>query len=368
MKKIYLFITTFVVAVLFNLNDVFATQTCVYGKQKDDGSWEKQITISVEDWDNYEIVNTNSDSPMLDERIALSKNTKSGIDYFYGTEKIDNKKHEEYIYLYIYPNREVYEFLDKDCPSVLNYEYRLEGSYQKNYAIYISQDDLSEETKVDVNKWYTKVDGFWDFFKSVKESESGYFVEESVKDVDIEELLDESECTTYSTGITSIRATVEQNKNKSCDNNPDFDRKYQKLSELCEAFRATSTYAESTGEALMAKSCSTACSALRDDIAEICKTNTNDSGCGSLGSKIINWIYKIIRMVRYAIPVLIILLTVLEYIKALAADSEDEMKKVTGKFARRLIVAALIFIIPFILDFLLKIFSIPGLNDPFCAN
>jgi hypothetical protein len=45
------------------------------------------------------------------------------------------------------------------------------------------------------------------------------------------------------------------------------------------------------------------------------------------------------------------------------------MKEATSKFFKRLIAAALIFIVPFILDFILKKFSIPGFSseNPFCA-
>ena len=44
----------------------------------------------------------------------------------------------------------------------------------------------------------------------------------------------------------------------------------------------------------------------------------------------------------------------LDFIKAIGADKEDEMKKAQGRFIRRVIAAALIFIIPFILEFILE--------------
>ena len=67
---------------------------------------------------------------------------------------------------------------------------------------------------------------------------------------------------------------------------------------------------------------------------------------------------------RYIVPVLLIILSVLDFIKAIAADNEDEVKKVTGKFVKRLIVAVVIFLVPLFLEFLLGIFGINTNN--FC--
>lgn len=71
---------------------------------------------------------------------------------------------------------------------------------------------------------------------------------------------------------------------------------------------------------------------------------------------------KIIRWIRYIVPILLIMLSIMNFIKAVASDSEDKMKKFSVKFVKRLIVAALIFLIPLILGFLLGIFGI-GTND-----
>ena len=52
-------------------------------------------------------------------------------------------------------------------------------------------------------------------------------------------------------------------------------------------------------------------------------------------------------------PVLVIVLGILDFIKAIGADKEDEMKKAQKNFIIRLIAAALVFIIPLILEFIL---------------
>jgi len=80
--------------------------------------------------------------------------------------------------------------------------------------------------------------------------------------------------------------------------------------------------------------------------------DTNHSGC-SISSRLVDWILKIINWLRYIVPVLLIILSILDFIKAIASDSEDEVKKVTSKFTKRLA-----------LEFLLGIFGIDTNN--FC--
>lgn len=86
----------------------------------------------------------------------------------------------------------------------------------------------------------------------------------------------------------------------------------------------------------------------------------------NVSDKLINWVANIIRWVRYLAPVLVIILGILDFIKAIASQSEDEMKKVQKRFVIRLIVAALFFLIPFILEFALKAFNLLS-EDPYCG-
>lgn len=78
----------------------------------------------------------------------------------------------------------------------------------------------------------------------------------------------------------------------------------------------------------------------------------------SLSERVVGWIFKIIKWIRYLVPILLILLSILDFIKAIASNSEDEMRKVGAKFVKRLIVAAIIFLLPLMLEFLLGIFNI----------
>jgi len=53
----------------------------------------------------------------------------------------------------------------------------------------------------------------------------------------------------------------------------------------------------------------------------------------------------------------------MDFIKAIAAQSEDEMKKAQSRFIRRLIVAALVFIVPFLIEYVLTAFKIVSDNE-----
>lgn len=82
-----------------------------------------------------------------------------------------------------------------------------------------------------------------------------------------------------------------------------------------------------------------------------------DNGDCSFSGRLLQWIGNAIRILKYIVPILIIILSILDFIKVIGASKEDEMKKMQGKFVRRLIIAALIFIIPFIIEFVLEAFG-----------
>ena len=154
-----------------------------------------------------------------------------------------------------------------------------------------------------------------------------------------------------------------------CDNNTYFNEAYNEFYQLCTRYISSMSYVDNSGSNLKSRSCMKACSDLRDTVDDMCDAKTSGY-CGSLGNKFVNWIFRIIRIIRYALPALLIILSILDFIKAIAEEDESKMKEATKRFIRRLIAVALLFIIPFILNFLLKIFNIPGLNasNPFCAN
>lgn len=73
----------------------------------------------------------------------------------------------------------------------------------------------------------------------------------------------------------------------------------------------------------------------------------------SISDKLVIWIANIVKWIKYIIPVAVMVLGILDFIKAISAGKDDEMKKAQGNFIKRLIAAALIFIIPLIIEFVL---------------
>ena len=106
------------------------------------------------------------------------------------------------------------------------------------------------------------------------------------------------------------------------------------------------------------KNCINDCFKLKDKLNNL-KKGTDlyvdysvDGECG-VSHRLIVWLINIFRWIKYILPVVVIILGILDFIKAIGADKDDEIKKAQGRFIRRLIAAALVFIIPLILEFVL---------------
>ena len=95
------------------------------------------------------------------------------------------------------------------------------------------------------------------------------------------------------------------------------------------------------------------------------------SGCGFISNELYEKLDYILDIIKIAAPLLAIGLGMLDFIKVIAAgDADKEMKTAFNRFSRRLIAAALLFIIPSVLSLILNIFlhNEPGYDEdnPFC--
>ena len=79
---------------------------------------------------------------------------------------------------------------------------------------------------------------------------------------------------------------------------------------------------------------------------------TNLGECG-FSSRLLVWVSNILRWVKYILPVIVVVFGIIDFIKAISDEKEDEMKKAQKRFVTRLIAAALVFIIPLIIEFVL---------------
>ena len=105
---------------------------------------------------------------------------------------------------------------------------------------------------------------------------------------------------------------------------------------------------------------------------EIIGLNDPDSvtyDCGFLSdvAGIISDAYFIIEMAGLA---LLIVLSVFDYVKIFLNDNSDEMKKANTNLFKRLIIAVLLFLLPALVNFSLRLFNIEGINseNPLCVK
>ncbi|MFI3307323.1 MAG: hypothetical protein R3Y21_02025 [Mycoplasmatota bacterium] len=88
--------------------------------------------------------------------------------------------------------------------------------------------------------------------------------------------------------------------------------------------------------------------------------NTDVSGC-DLISPLTDELNGIFEFIRVGLIGLLIALTLLDFFKALTSEKEDELKKAYTKLIKRVIIVAILFILPALINFILGIF-IPDLN------
>lgn len=70
----------------------------------------------------------------------------------------------------------------------------------------------------------------------------------------------------------------------------------------------------------------------------------------------------IYTLIKIAAPVLVIVLSTMEYIRAIAASNTDDVKKTHSRTIKRIIVGLIIFFLPDLLDLLFHIFGIYNIN------
>ena len=104
--------------------------------------------------------------------------------------------------------------------------------------------------------------------------------------------------------------------------------------------------------------CLQSCINLEDRIYEYNKKfNIDDQKECGFSARLITWILNIIKWIKYIIPVAVIILGSLDFMKATSSDKDDDVKKAQANFVKRLIAAALIFLIPLIIEFVLPKFG-----------
>ena len=128
----------------------------------------------------------------------------------------------------------------------------------------------------------------------------------------------------------------------------DYNKLKEDLNGFCTSALGTLNYAEGN--------CVSQCIKLTQDIADWeieagIRTPGGNDKCN------IGMVYNVLKWAKYIVPAIVIVLSILDFIKAMASQSDDEMKKAQGKFVKRLVIAILLFLLPLIINFLLKTFG-----------
>lgn len=137
-----------------------------------------------------------------------------------------------------------------------------------------------------------------------------------------------------------------ENNNAACiaTEKSNYDDSKLKLRNWCNTVLSNKNYDDS---------CVEKCLQMSEDIYDLEDITKTKGTCG-FSQRLIIYFANIIRWIKYIIPVVVIILGILDFIKATAGDKDDEMKKAQGRFIKRLISAALIFVIPVIIQFILE--------------
>lgn len=384
-KSIYILFTILIFTLSILHVDAFE---CIYGTGSGD-DWSAIVSFRYNSYNDVDMnVYDSSEFTLHGGELALSKGNSSDCN---GCNYMDENNifNHYYMYIYMYANEYDYntylklkedyckekgysgdECKDYDymvCPKFIQYSYKKTwtstewDSVTGNHYIFYT-DSLTEKDLPN---------SFWDYGVV---TDKGYTVLslKEYKDEEIpSDLRTDGNCSTYNAFYNAMKSAADSKG--TCDGNITFQKYYNEILQLCENYRASSDYAgnySSTDQKI--SGCMTACSHIRDDVVEICGYDVDspnqDGSCYSLGTGVLGWIMKILNMIRYIVPVILIILGIMDFIKAIATDDDGEIKKAGSRFVKRLIAASLIFVVPLILKFVLGMFNLPGLDssNPFC--
>lgn len=96
--------------------------------------------------------------------------------------------------------------------------------------------------------------------------------------------------------------------------------------------------------------------------------NTTNS-CG-IGERMVAWIIRVLKIIRFIVPTLVIILTTFEYITAFMSAEDDAIKKVGGRLGKRLFIMILFLVLPSLIQFIINVFNVDGLDssNPYCLK
>ena len=77
--------------------------------------------------------------------------------------------------------------------------------------------------------------------------------------------------------------------------------------------------------------------------------------CGVLGTEFVKLMNEAWTAILVAIPVLLVVLIILDFVKAVAASDEKQMKSAVSNAIKRIAIGVAIFFLPLLVNFILKL-------------
>ena len=164
----------------------------------------------------------------------------------------------------------------------------------------------------------------------------------------------------FNTAITNYKKCNETDAGCLSHTITQVEKEETMIKDYCKAILAHHNYDGGNEQ-----DCIQACLDIGDNLQKAKKEAgllSEESGDCGFSARLLVWVSNILRWIKYILPVAVIVLGILDFIKAIGSDKDDEMKKAQGKFIRRLIAAALVFLIPLIIEFILDKMGF-GYND-----
>lgn len=100
---------------------------------------------------------------------------------------------------------------------------------------------------------------------------------------------------------------------------------------------------------------------IKKDLEEQQKEEIDNTACGFLGSEdsnTIKLIKKIYNFIKIIIPVLIVALSIADFLKLLVTGKDDDMKKAINKLVKRIMIAIVFVLLPLIISLLINVSGI----------
>ena len=94
------------------------------------------------------------------------------------------------------------------------------------------------------------------------------------------------------------------------------------------------------------------------NVSEKCKgEGTTDYECGFIGKNTMKYIKNLYKLVKIIVPILIIVLGMIDFMKVLFSGEEKDMKTAGTKFLKRIIAGVVFILLPILLEFLIGLFG-----------